>query len=123
MIYCKNSDFLKMLKKYEQTKDRRTKNEIGKTFVQIAERFLRKASFVDYTEDRKKEMVSDATYYMWRFIGNFDLTQKNPFSFFTTIVKHAVYQYLNDRKKYDAMFTCVDYVDFFKKHDDNRIEN
>ena len=119
MMYCKNSDFLKTLKKYKKDPDRRTKNDIGKIFIQIAERFLRKGSFVEYTEDRKNEMISDSTYYMWRFIDNFDLTQKNPFSFFTTIAKHAIYQYLNERKKYDGMFTCVDYVEFFKKSERN----
>lgn len=115
MMYIKNPAFLKLLKDYKRTGSRKTKNEIGKAFVSIAERFLRKASFVDYTEDRKQEMVSDSTYFMWRFKDNFDLTLNNPFSFFTTITKHAIYAYLNSRKKYDAMFTCVDYVDFFKK--------
>jgi len=117
MIYCKNADFLKMLIFYQKTKDRKIANEIGKIFILIAERFIRKSNFIDYTEDRKNEMISEATYYMWRFIDRFDITRDNPFSYFTTVAKNAFLQYLNERKKYDEMFTSIDYVEFFKKSD------
>ena len=117
MIYCKNSDLIEMINNYRKTKDPRIKNQLGKSFIQIAERFLRKPSFVDYTEDRKKEMVSDATYYMWRFFDNFDVSRGNAFAFFTTVAKHAFLQYLNERKKFDSIFTSVDYIEFFNKRD------
>ena len=117
MMYCKNSDLIKMINKYKETKDPKIKNDIGKSFIQIAERFLRKPSFIDYSEDRKKEMVSDATYYMWRFFKNFDVSRGNAFAFFTTVAKHAFLQYLNERKKYNNMFTLVDYIEFFNKKD------
>ena len=119
MIYCKNKDFLKMIKLYKKTNDPKIKNNLGKEFIQISERFLRKPSFIDYTEDRKKEMISEATYYMWRFFNNFDVSRGNPFSFFTTIAKNAFLQYLNERKKYDDMFTSIDYVEFFKNNENS----
>lgn len=122
MIYCNNAEFLKMLTRYQKTKDRKLANEIGKIFILITERFLRKASFIDYTNDRKDEMISDATYYMWRFVDRFDVTRDNPFSYFTTVAKHAVFQYLNERKKYDDMFTSIDYIEYFKNNENIIIE-
>lgn len=122
MQYCKNEDFVKLLIRYQKTKDKRVANEIGKIFILISERFIRKANFVDYTEDRKNEMISDATYYMWRFIDRFDVTRENAFSYFTTVAKNAFLQYLNERKKYDNMFTSIDYIEFFK-NTDNIIED
>jgi DNA-directed RNA polymerase specialized sigma24 family protein len=119
MEYIKNSDFLKMLVKYQKTKDRKVANEIGKQFILIAERFIKKANFIDYTDDRKNEMISDATYYMWRFIDRFDVSKDNPFSYFTTVAKNAFLQYLNERKKYDKMFTSIDYIEFFKNNENN----
>ena len=114
MVYCKNKDFLKLLIAYQTTKDRKIANELGRVFVAISEGFLRKANFMDYTDDRKKEMISDATYYMWRFIDRFDTSKENPFSYFTMIAKNAFLQYLNERNKWDAMFTSIDYIEFFK---------
>jgi DNA-directed RNA polymerase specialized sigma24 family protein len=78
---------------------------------------------MDYTEDRKHEMISDATYYKWRFIDRFDVSRDNPFSYFTTVVKNAFLQYINERKKYDEMFTSIDYVEFFKNNDINSMED
>lgn len=116
MIYCNNKDFLILLKEYQKTKDRKVANEIGKFFILIAERFLRKDNFIDYTDDRKQEMISDAVYYMWRFLDRFDINHDNPFSYFTTVAKNAFLQYLNERKKYEEMFTSIDYMEFFNNN-------
>ena len=122
MQYCNNKDLGKLLIAYQNTKDRKIANQIGKEFIRIADRFLRKANFKDYSEDRKNEMISDATYYMWRFIDRFDTSKDNPFSYFTTIAKNAFLQYLNERKKYNGMFTSIEYIEFFKNCDVSLIE-
>ena len=123
MIYCNNKELLRLLKGYKKTKDKKVANQIGAMFILISERLLRKANFCDYTEDRKSEMISDSTYFMWRFLDRFDVTKDNPFSYFTTVAFRAFLQYLNEQKKRGLVFTSIDYIDFFKNNDISCLED
>jgi len=96
-IYVKNSEFLELLRKFEETKDRKIYEKLGKIFMLIAQNFLNKPWFINYTDDRKDEMISDAYYCMIKYRENFDLSKNNPFAYFTMIAHNA---FLQNIKKY-----------------------
>lgn len=109
--YVNNKIFYKQLKEYHETKSKRVFNELGKSFLLIAKNLLNKSNFINYTQDRKDEMISDAVFYMCRYVDKFDLEKKNPFAYFTRIAYHAFLQNLNDRKKHENIFTPIEYID------------
>lgn len=109
--YINNKDFYKLLKEYKETGSKKIYEEIGKSFLLIARNLLNKANFINYTPDRKDEMVSDAVYYMCRYIHKFDVKRKNPFAYFTMIARNAFLQNINDYGKRDALFTSIEYID------------
>lgn len=80
-------------------------------FLLIARNVLNKASFINYSVDRKDEIISDAVYLMCRYIDKYDLERDNPFAYFTTIAKNATLHWLNDHKKDVEMFTSIEYID------------
>jgi len=109
--YINNKIFYNQLKEYQETKSRKVFNELGKSFLLIARNLLNRANFINYTPDRKDEMVSDAVFYMCRYIDKFDLSKKNPFAYFTMIARNAFLQNINDYSKRDNMFTPIEYID------------
>lgn len=109
--YINNKEFYSLLKEYRETKSKRLYEEIGKCFLLISRNLLNKTNFIDYSQDRKDEMVSDAVFYMCRYIERFDLERKNPFAYFTTVAKNAFLQNINDYNKRDEMFTSIEYID------------
>lgn len=109
--YVKNKDFLKLLQKFKKTKDKKVYNEIGKCFLLIATNLLNKPKFINYTPDRKGEMISDAVFYMCRYVDKFDTERTNPFAYFTTVARNAFLQNINDYSKRDSMFTSIEYIE------------
>jgi hypothetical protein len=118
--YCNDKEFLELIKEYQRTKSKKLHNEIARIFISIAEGYLRKSSFINYTEDRKKEMISDSTYYMCKKIDTYDTTREKPFPYFTSFVKNAVNQYLNERNKYNSMFTSIEYLENFNDRESDK---
>lgn len=116
-VYVENEKLLNLLIEYKNTGNKRAYNEIGKMFLLIAEKFLNRLSFINYTEDRKYEMISEATYIMCRYITKFDVSKTQPFAYFTQICKNAVLQYIKERKKIDETFKSIEYID----HLDNQL--
>lgn len=90
---------------------KRVKNEIGKIFMKICEGLLKKPNFINYSWDRKADMMSDACYYMSRFIHKFDTTRKNPFSYFTQACFNAYRQNITKNKKNSNMFQPLGYIE------------
>ena len=109
--YIKNKEFLRLLREYEVTKGKKVYNEIGKCFLLIATNLLNKPKFINYTPDRKDEMISDAVYYMCRYVDKFDTTRTNPFAYFTTVARNAFLQNIQDYNKRDDMFTNIEYIE------------
>lgn len=109
--YVNNKTFKELLKRYKKTKSRNDYNEIGKIFLLISRNFLNKSYFINYSEDRKQEMISDAVFFMCKYIDRFDVNKDHPFSYFTQVAKNAFLQYINERKKQDDMFKNIEYID------------
>lgn len=97
--YVNNKIFKELLKRYKKSKSRNDYNEIGKIFLLISRNFLNKSYFINYSEDRKQEMISDAVFFMCKYIDRFDVNKDHPFSYFTQVAKNAFLQYINERKK------------------------
>jgi DNA-directed RNA polymerase specialized sigma24 family protein len=111
--YVNNKRFNDLLKEYEETKSSHAFNEIGKIFLLIAQNLLNKTNFINYTQDRKEEMVSDATYFMTKYVDRYDTSKKNPFSYFTRVAYNAFLQNINDYNRRDEMFRPIEYIENF----------
>ncbi|MFW6173023.1 MAG: hypothetical protein ACOC5T_04700 [Elusimicrobiota bacterium] len=109
--YVNNKEFYSLLKEYRENKSKRTYEKIGNCFLLIAQNLLNRANFINYTQDRKDEMVSDAVYYMCRYVDKFNLERKNPFAYFTMIARNAFLQNINDYNRRDDIFTSIEYID------------
>lgn len=109
--YVNNKDFYDRLKKYRKTGDKKIYEELGKDFMLIATNFALRSSFINYTPDRKQEMISSAVFYMVKYISKFDLTRFNAFAYFSTIARNAFLQELNEFSRRDEFFTNIEYID------------
>ena len=114
--YVDNKHFHKLLVEYKETGSRKAYNEIGKIFLMIAQRHLNLGCFMNYSEDRKEEMIGNSVLRMCNKINSFDLTKKEPFSYFTEVTKNEVRQFLNKQKDKDTLF--INFTEF--KHEQLR---
>jgi hypothetical protein len=108
--YVDNQRFYDLLVSYKNTGNRKDYNELGKIFISISEHMLQKLSFIKYTDDRKSEFVSLSCYYCVRYLKNYDVKYRNPFSYFSQIVWNSVLQCIISNKKRDTLFTSLDYL-------------
>ena len=116
--YIDKEEFIKLILVYRKTKNRILYNEIGKKFLAIVTNQLRLPCFVNYTEDRKSEMISDALWYMVKNIDDYDpmffsddVLKGNPFQYFSIVAKRAFLQKIAEYKKRDAIFKPISYID------------
>jgi DNA-directed RNA polymerase specialized sigma24 family protein len=113
--YVDNQQFLEMLREYKRTgkNNKSNYNMIGKIFLSIATNFINKVNTISYSQDRKEEMISDATYYMVKYMDRFDTTKDKPFSYFTTTARNAFLQNINEYNRLDDIFKSLDYIEDF----------
>jgi DNA-directed RNA polymerase specialized sigma24 family protein len=113
--YVDNQQFLEMLREYKKSgkTNKSNYNMLGKIFLSIASNFLNKVNTISYSQDRKEEMVSDATFYMVKYMDRFDTSKDKPFSYFTTIARNAFLQNINEYNKLDDMFKSLEYIEDF----------
>jgi hypothetical protein len=106
--YVSNEDFYNLLKEYKKTGDRKVYEKIGKAFIKIASNILHSPNFINYTQDRKNEMISDATFCMVSYVDNFKFNKTdNPFAYFSQIAINAFKQNINKNNKRAAMFVPI----------------
>ena len=109
--YVNPQKFNDLLLYYQKNQDKKTWNEIGKAFLLIANKQLSRINFINYSEDRKKEMESLACLYMIRYYKNFDPNKgTSAFAYFTQIAYFAYLQVIIANKKRDKMFTSLDFI-------------
>jgi DNA-directed RNA polymerase specialized sigma24 family protein len=113
--YVDNQQFLELLREYKKSgkANRVNYNLLGKIFLSISTNFINKVNTISYSQDRKEEMISDATYYMVKYMDRFDTTKDKPFSYFTTIARNAFLQNINEYNRLDDMFKSLDYIEDF----------
>ena len=102
-------------------------DEIGKRFLMIAINFLNKPSFINYTDDWKDDMVSEAVYDMVRYINNYDvvLMEKylaegktpDPFAYFTRYVPNGAVRLLKERNKDKEVLVRIPFIENIDKRD------
>jgi len=110
-FYVNNNEFQEHLVKYFTNKDNISKEKIGKIFMIIAQRILNKPCFINYTKDRKDDMISDATFFMVKYIESYDVKRGNPFAYFSGVAFNAFRQNINKVKKRNLMFVPLSYLD------------
>ena len=109
--YADKEAFLQLIREYRKTQSRKTYNQLAKVFLSIANNLTFHYWYVNYTKDRKDEMVSDAVYYMIKYMGSFDVERGNPFAYFTTTAWRAFRQYIMKTKRREEVFTSIEYID------------
>ncbi len=110
-IYLKNKDFYGRLKEFRETESRKIYEQLGRDFLAISKGLLKRSNFANYTDDRKDEMISEAVYYMCKYIHKYDLERTNAFAYFTKIAERAFLQELNNRKHRENKFISIEYID------------
>lgn len=105
--YVNNEEFLKILNAYiEKREEYKQKNlpppmipeEIGKIFIQIANKLSNRYNFNGYTY--KDEMISDGILNAVEAIDSFDPNKSsNPFAYFTQIIYWAFVRRIEKEKK------------------------
>jgi hypothetical protein len=116
--YIDNEEFLKLILIYRKTGNLIVYNEIGRKFLAIVTNKLRMPCFINYSDDRKSEMISDALWYMTKNLSKYDPTfimddslRKSPFAYFGKVVDRAFFQKIAEYKKRDKMFKPISYID------------
>lgn len=114
--YVDKAIFHDLLMSYKLRKSRKVYNQIGRIFIEIAQRFSRYPRFINYSSDLKAEMESSSLYVMCKYMDNYDPKKGDPFSYFTMFCYNCclqvVYQFYKDRD----MFTSYT---FLENLDDN----
>jgi len=116
--YIDNKEFIRLILVYRQTGNQVVYNEIGRKFLAIVKNQLRLPCFINYTDDRKSEMISDALFYMSKNLDKYDpgyssgnAMEGNPFSYFTMIAQRAFLQKIAEYKKRDAIMRPISYIE------------
>jgi hypothetical protein len=96
--FVNNTEFLVLLDEYKETKVLTEK--LGKIFVDMTKNLLFSRQFINYSDDWKAEMQSDALFNLCRYAGTFDRTKSsNPFAYFTRTIINAFIMRIKKEKK------------------------
>lgn len=89
----------------------KNRNEIGKMLIQIANGLSKRPNFINYPDDQKSEMISDAIFCMTKFMDRYDTSRTNPFAYFSQISWNAFLQSITNMKKRISTFVSAEYID------------
>lgn len=127
--YIDKMQFHKELKEYQKTQSQRAYEKIGKNFLLLAKNTLNKPSFINYTNDRKDDMISEALYDMIRYMHNYDVERGDkliddgktpePFSYFTSYAYNGINRCINARKKDETLFVRLPFIENLDQRDAN----
>ena len=136
-VYIDKLEFHNLLKEYKHIKlindmteedskrlDR-VYNKIGKYFLLIAKNYLNKPRFINYSDDWKDDMISEAVFDMVRYIDNYNvelmdqkiLNGKNPepFSYFTQYVFNGGMRFLSKSYKDNEVLIRLPFIENMDK--------
>jgi len=112
--YVNKKIFLQLLVDYHQQPEPKPKipEQIGKIFLNIAINYTNKSQCINYTQDRKDEIVSRMVFYMCKYIHSYNTTQgTSPFAYFTQIAKSQFLQYLNEQKTQKERYINLSFIE------------
>lgn len=104
--YCSNKEMIAELRKYKETGE--MSNELGKMFMDIANKLGGHTNFRYYNNNIKDELISSAIYRMVANAHKFDLDRQNAnaFAYFTQVAWNAFvmackqhYKHVNIKQK------------------------
>jgi hypothetical protein len=121
--YVDNKEFYAFLVRRKEIKNseseehlkemRKLTEKLGDCLLKIATEFCKRPSFLNYTQDRKDELISDATIAMYEGLDKFNIQYKNPFAYFTKITWNSFKQTMNGFNKRKVMFVRVEHIENF----------
>jgi hypothetical protein len=109
--YVNNQEFLQLLIEYKRTGKRKDLNKLGVIFLKIANGMMNRPNFINYSNNRKCEMISDSTYFMVKYLAKYDVTKSNPFAYFSQICYNAFIQSINKENKLSKDFISISFID------------
>jgi hypothetical protein len=108
--YINNEEFHRLLVEYKKTEDKKLYEKIGSYFIKISTNLLNSPNFINYTQDRKDDMISDSCYYMTLYFRNFDLDKTNAFAYFSQIASNSFKQNINKTNANSDIFISLDSI-------------
>lgn len=135
--YVNNDNFYFLIKEYRKTKSKKSYEKIGKIFLDIITRLLFNPRFINYDDNIKTDIISDACWFMVKYMDNFDDEHySNPFAYFTSCAWNAILANINKFHKNqsiaislgsmddlnETMAINTDYVETYKV-DEEFVEN
>jgi DNA-directed RNA polymerase specialized sigma subunit len=119
-FYINNNELQKNLISYFDDKNETASKYIGTSLMLIAKKILNKPCFINYSPDRKDDMISDATFFMVKYMKRYDPNRGNPFAFFSQICFNAFIMGIKKQKKKDNMFVSLDYIENLGQDNNSR---
>ena len=127
ILEYKQNDEQKHLIPDIQSQVNRVYEKIGKYFLKIAENFLNKPCYINYSKDWKDDMVSEAVFDMVRYIYNYDVEKMeikeektgdvpNPFSYFSQYAYNGISRFLGWKKKDKNFLVRLNFIENMDKH-------
>ncbi len=127
--YIDKIEFHNLLKEYRDTKSRRVYEQIGKRFLLIANNYINKPSYINYSQDWKDDMTSEAVYDMVRYIDNYDVDRMDerlaggrtpdPFAYFSQYAYNGIIRCLNEKKKDTEKIVRLPFIENINQRDVN----
>jgi hypothetical protein len=126
--YIDKLEFHNLLKLYHETKSRKSYDEIGKRFLLIAQNYINKPRYINYTDAWKDDLVSEAVYDMVRYVHNYDVDRMDlmytetgkipdPFSYFSQYCENGMTRYLRERYKDMQVMVKLPFIENMDKRE------
>lgn len=112
--YIQKLELHNLIIDYVENDSREAYEKIGEKMLLIATNFLNNSSTINYSKDRKDDMISDSVFLMLKKIKGYDYNvYSDPFTYFTEIAKNAVRHNFNKVKKNKQTFVNLNYIENF----------
>ena len=126
--YIDKLEFHKELKDYKETGSIKSYEKVGKCFLLIARNYINKPFYINYSEDWKDDMISEAVYDMVRYIDNYDVDAMDerhintgripdPFSYFSQYVYNGIMRFLGEKKKDKDVLVRLPFIENIDKRE------
>lgn len=95
----------------EENRLRKIEEKIGALYIEVAHGMLRRPNFINYPQDQKDDMISDALFCMTKAGAKYDTNYPNPFGYLSQITFHAFIQSIKNMKKRTGLFVSIEHIE------------